>query len=380
MIRMKLQPVDTLFFRDGTPFSAGSASQDEVGGLFPPNPETVMGALRAGLALANGWDGKRRWPETLDPVLGDGPANLGRLAMEGPFLIQGDQCWFPMPRHLLGTTEGIGEEEAWKPELALRPGAPVPCELGPNTRLPHAPDAGKRLAELVEGDGYWVSAAGLEQVLRGALPGKEDVQHRRSLWRFESRIGLERDHLMRSAVEGKLYSSRHARLQPETGLCLSLKGVSEDWSTPLGSLVQLGGERRMVECQEWQDGISLEMPLDEVEEHGRVMGIALTPLELDRECFLGKAALDWPGEVTVVSGCTTKPHRIGGWDSIARKPVALRSVLPAGSVLFCEAGSPENLVGALKKGDGLPRLGARQAWGYGVMAIGTWSDEPEVKA
>ena len=49
MIGVELQPVDTWFFRDGTPFTMGKAPQENVGSVFPPHPATVVGAIRAAL-------------------------------------------------------------------------------------------------------------------------------------------------------------------------------------------------------------------------------------------------------------------------------------------------------------------------------------------
>ncbi|MEW6637748.1 MAG: type III-B CRISPR module-associated Cmr3 family protein, partial [Actinomycetota bacterium] len=46
----RLEPLDTLFFGDGSPFNAGETGQMEVEGTFPPSPTTVVGALRAAFA------------------------------------------------------------------------------------------------------------------------------------------------------------------------------------------------------------------------------------------------------------------------------------------------------------------------------------------
>ena len=61
MIGVDLQPVDTWFFRDSTPFTMGKAPQENVGSVFPPHPATVVGAIRAALARSRGWDGRGRW-------------------------------------------------------------------------------------------------------------------------------------------------------------------------------------------------------------------------------------------------------------------------------------------------------------------------------
>ena len=76
MTGVRLEPLDTWFFRDGTPFTADSAPQEDVRSLFPPHPPTVAGALRAALALSRGWSGRGRWSQEIAGVLGDGPERV----------------------------------------------------------------------------------------------------------------------------------------------------------------------------------------------------------------------------------------------------------------------------------------------------------------
>ena len=60
MIGLQFDPIDSWFFRDGTPFTTNSTPQEDVSSLFPPYPPTVVGALRAALALEKGWPGRGR--------------------------------------------------------------------------------------------------------------------------------------------------------------------------------------------------------------------------------------------------------------------------------------------------------------------------------
>ena len=373
MIGLGLDPLDTLFFRDGTPYSADSAPQEDVASLFPPHPMTVAGALRAALARCNGWNGRRRWPAHLGLVLGDGPDDTGQLVMEGPFLLRDDQPLFRAPRHLLGTIDG----DQWTPRLLLRPGSAVMCDLGDAVRLPQAPTTFDGIEKCKTGDSSWLTLAGMGSVLHGQLPGAGEVVSSRCLWSEEPRIGLERDRSRRTAEEGKLYSSRHVRLKRGVSLGACIDGVPPDWTLPTDQLVPLGGESRLAACRTWNVVPTLRMPLAEIDADGRVVVIALTPLDLDEAACRGRRKLDVPGNARVVSACLGRPERIGGWNSLERRPLPLRSVLPAGSALFCEAGEPQRFIDAVAARDGLPRLGSRQAQGFGVVALGTWSDEPE---
>lgn len=372
MMRLQLEPVDTLFFRDGTPFAADSSGPSDVGGLFPPFPASITGALRAALARSNGWSGSGRWTAELNQALGPGPDDLGLLSFTGPFLLRKGEPLFPAPLHLQGSATGGG----WQPRALLQPGTPVHCDLGVAVRLPELPRPiqDSDHAGLKSGEGWWLTQSGLESVLRGEPPGPETLVASRELWREERRIGIERDNSKRTAKQGMLYTSRHVRLAAGVGLGMEVDGLDAQWREPSGVLLPLGGESRMAECSRWQQELRLAMPLEAITATHRLLIVALTPLDLAMDQALGGSPLNGLADVRVISACLGRPQRIGGWDSLARRPMPLQSFLPAGSVLFCRFSDSEALQKAIASGGGLPRLGERQRWGYGAVAFGTWTD------
>ena len=384
MTGVQFDPVDTLFFRDGTPFSAGSAPQDGVSSLFPPHPASVAGAVRAALARCNGWDGQGRWPADLDVVLGNGPEDLGALFLDGPFVLRCGQPLFRMSRHLLGANES----GRWTPRVLLRPGRAIACDLGDAVRLPETPRPGDGSADLKTGDDWWLTQAGMEAVVRGELPATAETVSSSDLWNDEPRVGLERDGATRTALEGMLYSTCHVRLQRGVSIGVRVAGVPASWVWPFtpragterqsdSAIVPLGGESRLAECRPWDDGVSFTVP-PVVYRTGRMALISLTPLDLAKSICRGERPLDASAGVRVVSACLNRPQRIGGWNSLQRKPLVLRSVLPPGSVLFCEAADPGRFIDASQSDDGSPRIGSRQPWGFGHVAFGVWPDESEV--
>ncbi len=374
MIRVSLEPVDTLFFRDGTPFSADSSPQDRVTSLFPPHPGSLTGAIRAALALCNGWSGRGPWSQEHNKVLGDGPDDLGALSFDGPFLLHHGQPLFRAPRYLLGSTD----DDGWTPRKLLRPGAAVLCDLGAAVRLPEALEGEGEVRDLKPPEGAWLTRAGLNAVLHGTIPQPGEVIPSTKLWSRETRIGLERDRDKRTAKEGMLYSTQHVRLAQGVSLGAQVDGVPDGWTTPFDCVAPLGGERRLAEFRRSHAEVTLDMPLAEIQSRGRVTIIALTPLDLEEGVCLGKQPLDVAGDVRVVSACLDRLQRIGGWDSRARRPLPLRSVLPPGSVVFCETREPARFVNAVRSNDGLARVGSRQRHGFGLVALGIWPDPREV--
>ena len=372
-VAVRLEPVDTLFLRDGTPFSAGSDSQEDVGSLFPPYPPTMVGALRAVLARCNGWNTGRQWPKCLNAVLGDGPHDLGALKFDGPIVLRDGEPLFPVPRHVLGASHD-GE---WRPVACLRPGSGVACDLGAAVRLPDFPRDSGDVEHLKPAADRWLTKTGLEAVLRGRLPGGDKIVPSRELWRQEHRVGLEIDPNTRTAREGRLYSTRHVRTTRGVSLGMRIHGVHENGLTsPHGRLGPLGGESRIVEYRHWNtEKLEIDAPLGEIDAAGRMVIVALTPLDLDEAVVRGRAPLDEDGDFWVVSACSDRPLRVGGWDSIARRPLSLRSLLPAGSVLFCEPDEPRRLARTAETSGGLLRVGRRTQWGFGLAAVGVWPDE-----
>ncbi len=371
-VGVQFEPVDTLFLRDGTPFTAGGAPQADVGSLFPPHPPTIVGAFRAVLARCNGWNGRGRWPERLNDVLGDGPDDLGSLTFDGPIILRGGRPLFPAPRHLLGEV-GSGNRRIVD---CLRPGAMVMCDLGASVRLPEFP---RNRRELKATTGQWLTRTGLEAVLRGGLPPRREIVLGHELWTEEARVGVQIDGNTGTVREGGLYSTRHIRVAQRVSMGVRIEGIPRIWSKPQGRLVPLGGESRIAECRQWNPAnLMLHLPVGEIEAARKVMIVALTPLDLDGAVAQGAAPLDSVSGLRVVSACLDRAGLVGGWNSLVRQPMALKPVLPAGSVLFCEGEGLRDFVGLVKASGGLLKIGRRRKWGFGLAAIGVWPRHKEM--
>jgi CRISPR-associated protein Cmr3 len=379
-VLLRFEPLDSLFFRDGQPYTKNESEQVGVTSQFPPSPATLIGALRAAVARSLGWAGHGTWSDDIRQVLGDGES-LGPLRFRGPLLVHGDDMLFPAPTHLM-TCKSPAEscvpapahlrtrESDPQPAL-LHPGPARDCDLGSAIRLPVLPNP-------VSGEGWkqarttWLSGHALEAVLRGEPPSLAELVAQDDLWVREARVGIARNEQTRTTDEGALYSPQHVRLQTAVGLGLWTSGLPRD---ALDRLVQtshpLGGESRSAWITQVQNEPVWPAMPQTLHRHGDELHysvIVLSPLSLAEPPLPNQSVPGLPG--SLVSACLPRPLMLGGWDSLKRQPLALKPHLALGSVLFMRAKvTDEAAVRALHG----TCIGARPAWGYGLVAIGTWN-------
>ena len=111
---------------------------------------------------------------------------------------------------------------------------------------------------------------------------------------------------------------------------------------------------------------------------GRLAMVALTPVDIDPP--LAGRRVDIPGlnaDGRIVSACVERPLRIGGWDSALRRPLPLSNYLAPGSVIFTETTDKDALADYLSHvpTNGYLRIGNNTRFGFGLVAITTWSSE-----
>lgn len=359
-----LTPLDTLFFRDGRPFNTGETGQMEVETFFPPTPTTIVGALRASLARAQGWNGHEDWPSNIRQVLGDGE-NLGSLQFAGPYLLRHGEPLFPAPLLLLGK-QPKAKEERWRNFLRLRPSdTPLETDLGKvQLPVPVGKTDGHKALERC-----WLTKAGMEAVLEGGIPESKEVFWHSDLWKTEPRVGIKREPGSRTTKEDSLYNIQHLRLREGVSVAVSIEGLANDWTPQSPAL--LGGESRMVWVKPADD-----LPLPSAPQLDgnmiRYTVTLITPAHFPDDGWAranGKLG-DLPGKI--VSACIGKPVMIGGWDSRARVPLPLRPYLPAGSTWFMEASASDEQQTLARHGK---HIGEKTAWGYGQILIGTWREQ-----
>ncbi len=347
-----LQAVDSWFFRDGTPFGEGITVATGIRGTFPPPIQTLQGAVRTGLARANGWDLRHPldWPHGLGAPDGTGP-----LQFVGPLLMRGgEEPLWPVPRVLWRGDDGK--------LTRLLPGPPLETDLGRH-RLPLAP-RGKRVAV------GWVTAVELSGILADTSAVPTHVVTEDELYRSELHVGIQREG--RRVKDGGLYLVHHARPEPDVRVALVMRHCPPDVAVPDRMTWRLGGEGRAAAVMAAAVPSHLWPALPPLAATNGVLRYCVSLLT-DAAAIDARLAMTGPSGAPgyVVSASVGPGGRVGGYDLQARAPRPLRTTLPAGTTWFMEADADDReAVEALHGTSGLGQSNLGEGW----MAVGRWED------
>lgn len=379
----RFQALDTWFFRESRPHDAVGGA--ELSSLFPPPARTVLGALRSlwGESLGIDWRAfaaaKERYsvPQLaqLDLLAALGRGNgTGALQAKGPWVCWQEQRLYPVPAFLLENTTKL---------YRLAIGSPVECDLG-QIHLPVLKQDAAGAKPLADA---WLTKEGLQQVLQGKIPAKETIYHSDRLFSRESRLGIGRNNLHRTAITGLLYQTRH--LRPQAGLAVELDVDGLDPALqallPQHASIRFGAEGRVAAVAQCQPPAFPSAPKADTTTHELIL-ILLTDARLDQWLPDGfkpekqDQARVWKGdlygvELTIVAAVLGKTQREGGWDlaaggaNTAGAPRAVESLIPAGSAWYCQVSG--NIKQAIQTLHG-KQIGQDQALGRGVLAVGLW--------
>lgn len=356
--RIKLTPVDTWFFRDGTPFNADESNLD-ISSVFPPSNRTIVGATRAALARELGWNGTAEWDDKIIERLGDRD-DLSPLRYTGPRLMKSEKILFPTPSNLIKEKDG-GELDFLKPrEDTIR------CDIGEKLVPMTILDGIKSLKNT------FLTEKDFKKVLKCERPSPSDIISSDELWKEELRDGIKIDEETSTTKDDALYTTKRIRLKEGASVSMYIENAPSELKE-IDSLT-IGGESGMayMDVEEIEeDGLIPPMPNIE-ENNGKVRFTVnfLTPTRLKNNDLYD--ILEQTTGATVISACIDKPIWIGGWNSLKNEPLDLEPFYSAGSVLFCEIAEKD--IDKIKSLHG-EKIGEYTDFGFGEIAIGKWKME-----
>ncbi len=358
MTYYRIEPLDCLFFRDGSPYNLGESNQTDVASMFPPNPATVIGALRAGMARTLGWTGQGEWGPDIIAKVGDGD-DLGPLDFNGPFIGFDKDLLFPFPRHVIGKVripkEGGEDKLECKNLVVLKPDKPISSDVG-ETRFPVS---GMALEKQKNIDAY-LRGGDLSRILWNDNIQEIDAIPAGAVFKEEISVGIKRDPMKMTVGEGGLFSRRFIRMSEKAHLIIGCDGFEEE----VGRFVMLGGESKGAFIERMDTTPNLPDVPTEIGKLNRFLVYFATPANLG-PIEIGKQLPDLCN-ARLVSGCMDRPVMIGGWD-FRKGPLELTPHIPAGSVFFMES-DEEIDAGKLNN----TKIGKQTKFGFGHILIGKW--------
>jgi CRISPR-associated protein Cmr3 len=336
-----LTPLDTLFFREPRPFTAGEGT--DAWSRFPPTPMTVQGMVRSKLLSLHCGPWTEDWTKDhpqVEQVVGP-PGDLpGSLKIRGPWLVKNNQWLLPAPLDLVRKTSSH-EATALSPDLDSPSSSNLPGKL-----VPLKPPEG--WTEFAGVSGWLTWEAYQEYLIEGRvmLEPEKNWWPSEKLWVEELRPGIGMDYSRNRVKEGMLYFARHVRLYENVSLGIEVSGLeSLDSPWELPALASLGGEGRAVRLEKsppppWH--CPPDSLRDKVTTSSRFKLVLTQPawfrkgwypdwLDLDSgSCSYNGLTAQW------VAARIERPVKIGGWDMAAGRPKPLRAFVPAGSVFYFE--------------------------------------------
>jgi CRISPR-associated protein Cmr3 len=342
---IRLQPLDTVFFRDGKPFSQGEESWGDS--VFPPPPSVFYGALRS-LYFSRHPDEFAKLKQA-DPSAG--------LRITGIYLEKQseDIGFLPTPRDMVVYKGSKKETTKFLNCIKnVSSSAGTPCLLAP------PPDGGNKAEEPDE----LLRLEYYQDYLRGELP-KSFLPFPRLA---EAKVGIGRDDSTRAAGEdGRLYrvdmtrlASRVERLNSpqQWGFLLEFDGLE---LAEGNGILKLGGEHKAVRYEIFTDSPVSALPPPQA---GEYLKLCLATPAIFRNGWhpeLGKG-------VKLLAAAIGKPVYIGGFDMQTSLPKPMYRAVPAGSVYYLQCHDAPALIEKLH-GKAMCEIYPKQ--GFGIAYIGS---------
>jgi CRISPR-associated protein Cmr3 len=350
MAVLALDALDTLFFRDGKPFSLGEDTWAD--GIFPPPLSVLYGALRTAFLS--------RHISELRNANGENDLT-SQLKIDFSAYHGGGIYYYPCP---LDIVEKKARKVWDEPEYQIL--ELVEKEYGCCSSL-HGLDLPMMLqskAQVEDASGLMDELSLNDYLLRNSVP--KSLLPINDYLTEEPKIGIGRNDRTRASDEGMLYRVGMKRMH-HLSFAVGYSGINIS-----GKLMRLGGEGKSVSVSVLEQKPCVRKP-DNLSAKFFKLYLATPAIFREGWCPSPEKI---PGEL--IAAVVGRPISIGGFDMKPKNgkrpgPKPMRRAVPAGSVYYYQGSSEE--VGALH-GASISDYGAGQ--GYGIVYIGNVSREAGV--
>ena len=353
-MKLLMRPLDTLFFRDGKPFSLGENSWAD--GIFPPFPSVLYGALRTWY-ISNHTSAFSA--EAIEESAGIKILGIQYRLPKGRHLPMPLDCVTPKDKNVVEQNREEKEKtyQAVALEFKEQSGSlsnhPLPGLL--------LPPEGLEVESL--DDGLISNEGDLESYLQGTLTELK-VKRLKDYAPSEPKVGIGRDNATNTATDSMLY--RVGMRRASSFELLVEAELPGEHGAPASMMVKLGGEGKVVALEPSQERIRIS-------EDAVVLRPGGFKLYFSTPAIFNKGwKPDLPFEAELLAAVVGKPLHIGGFDMAARNgrgyPKPMYKAVPAGSVYYYRTNeSPETIMQRLH-GKALSDMMPEQ--GFGIAYVG----------
>lgn len=330
---IQIEALDTLFFRDGKPFTAGEETTG--GGIFPPMPSVLHGAIRTTYFGES---------TTTFKSSAQIKANTSGLTIESIWLAYDNENFVPFPRDLVVKKDWDAPNKKGKAK-----------ELTAHRLFLKKDESSNQSVQSLavpDNDIQWEQPANLlidQQSLQDYLdhtPESIFFEPLGNMMVVENKVGVGLDQSTRTAEEGRLYFLTFNRLQNSSGKRLKI-GVTYNapWQLKSAGLMRLGGEGKMAR---YSDTTSLTPKMPEIATKQFKLYLATPaffsngwlPFAVTTDNLNGVQIIDGKKyKFRILTAAVGKYIPIGGFDVAKNRPKPMLRAVPAGSVYYLEAES-----------------------------------------
>ncbi|MBN1182392.1 MAG: type III-B CRISPR module-associated protein Cmr3 [Bacteroidales bacterium] len=356
-MRIEIEPFDTLFFRDGKPFTMGDETWADS--RFPPFPSVIYGALRSRYFSENIDDFRRL---KAGEKLNTDEDPTSELRINQISLYRNKDIFFALPNDLLKEKQG-------------NPNFVYAMKLTKNNAVTGIRENLKLLKP---------SDQKIYERLQGGLLNRGEfnkyLRNEREFYSFmklensvltEPKTGIGRNYRTRTTAEGKLYRAGMLRLK-DLQLVVDFEGLKIDET----GFLKLGGEGKAAAYQEIQMA-SVKMPA--INDHFKLylstpalFKNGWLPGGIDEQSLEGTIG---GINVKLEAAAIGKPVSVGGFDMKKREPKPMYRAVPAGSVYYFSISGNQTDKDKLSAIHGQSISDFRKEEGFGLAYIGIYYKE-----
>lgn len=318
-----IEPIDTLFFRDGKPFSMGD--QAAAFGIFPPYPSTAYGAIRTGIIAQDQGLSSFYAGGMADEIGTIDDSSSASFKLKGifPYSINDNHLYFPAPLDLV-----TDKDKKSAKITEIKKGTP----FSTNIKIDQYPFPFE-MEKATSVKGYYITHIDFESYLNSSR-NEFDIYPESTFCMVEYKTGIKIDPLTKTADEGNLYRIGMRRFEKDFCLACNVKGAP---SLRKEGVLKLGGEGKAVRYHnsEFQLPDTRETVVKRIKETGIIKIYFATPAIFETGWVPDEKIINGPDyKLKLITASIGSPVSIGGWDMGKGGHKTMMRGMPAGSVYY----------------------------------------------